>query len=96
MKYINDQQIINDAAQMLLEKHMDWSGSHESMPSRDLGNVRGFLVEAYLEARFTPKEWNEASDELRAGVDAHLNGLYGKAKEIADAKWSAAMTLLGF
>ncbi len=96
MKYINDQQIINDAAQMLLEKHMDWSGSHESMPSRDLGNVRGFMVEAYLDANFTPESWNNASSEMKASVDEHLHGLCNAAKWKADEKWQAAMALLGF
>lgn len=96
MKYINDEQIINEAAQMLIEKHMDWSGSHMSMPSRDNGGVHGYIVNAYLEANYTAAEWADASDDERRFAEEQATVLYRQAKRLADKKWEAAMTLLGF
>lgn len=95
MKYINDEQIINDAAQMLIQKHLAWSGSDTECPSRDLDNVRGLVFQAYREANFTPEEWNEKSDEGKKLVNAKASVLYREARQIADRKWRAAMFMLG-
>ena len=95
MKYINDEQIINDAAQMLIQKHLAWSGSDTECPSRDLDNVRGLVFQAYLKANFTPEEWNEKSEESKNLANAKVSVIYREARQLADRKWQAAMLLLG-
>lgn len=49
LTYKNGEQLINDAVRMLIKKHLAWGGSDKSMPSRDLDNVRGAFIEAWLE-----------------------------------------------
>ena len=41
LTYRNEDQLLDDAVKMLLERHLSWSGSNDSMPSRDIDNVRG-------------------------------------------------------
>lgn len=94
LTYTEEQQIVRHGAQMLLEKHLAWSGSHESIPSRDLGGVRGHLVTAYLKERYTVEEWDEASDEERRVAEEQADFLYTMAAQLADRKWEAAITLL--
>lgn len=96
LTYTNDQQLINDAAQMLIENHLSWSGSDTEMPSRDLDGVRGLISDAYLEYHYTADEWEEASKEERMLAEAAAGNLYRSAKQLADQKWEAVMTLLGF
>ena len=96
LAYINDQQIITDAAQMLIEKHLNWSGSKEGKPSKDLDHVLGDMLIAHREARFTVEEWREMDELERSEARLEVFPLYEQALELADRKWEAAMTLLGF
>ena len=95
LTYTNDQQIISDAAQMLLEAHLHWSSSEDGMPSKDLDGVRGMVMSAYLEANFTEEEWEAMSSEERATERVEPYHLFKQAAQLADRKWQAAMTLLG-
>ena len=95
LAYINDQQIINDTAQLLIKNHLAWSGSHEKMPSRDNDNVRDQMVYAYLSAHFTTEEWNEMSESEQKLQEEMAHALFKQAAQLADRKWEAAMTLLG-
>lgn len=95
LNYTNDQQLINDAAQMLLEEHLRWSGSNEGMPSRDSSLVSARVLDAYLEGNFTIEEWEKMSMEERECVGDKVALLEEKAKQLADKKWEAAMVLLG-
>lgn len=98
LTYINDQQIINDAAQMLIESHLRWSGSTEGKPSKDLDSVYGSVYSALMESEAyamwdefseDEKETTRCSNRIRAKV------LFAEAAQIADSKWQAAMMLLG-
>lgn len=93
--YTNDQQLINDAAQMLLEEHLKWSGSNEGMPSRDRSHVEVLVLDAYLEGNYAIEEWEKMSIEEWGCVVAKVDLLHEKAKQLADKKWEAAMTILG-
>ena len=101
LTYINEQQIVGDAAQMLLEAHLRWSGSVEGIPSKDLDGVRGRVMDAYFEAKFSIRdyenmgEWEALSNEEQASERAKAELLFVKAAHLADRKWEAAMTLLG-
>ena len=95
LAYENDQQIINDAAQMLLEAHLILSGSNEGMPSKDLANIHRQTARAFIEADFTEEEWEALSEEEQMFKNAKANLLFAKAAQLADRKWEAAMTLLG-
>lgn len=96
LTYTNDQQIINDAAQMLIESHLRWSGSTEGKPSRDCDSVYGMIYSALMDSTDSweslsedEKETTRCSNRIRAKV------LFAEAAQIADSKWQAAMTLLG-
>lgn len=95
LTYTSNQQLINDAAQMLLENHLHWSGSNEGMPSKDLNNVRGQVIEAYLSGSFTKEEWLEKEETKQKFWIEMANGYFKDAAKLADRKWEAAMTLLG-
>ena len=95
LPYMNDQQIVNDAAQMLIEAHLQWSGSAEEMPSRDLDNIHGTIENAYLEANYTVEEWSNAGKEEQTLAKAEVHFLWKKAKQLADQRWEAVITLLG-
>lgn len=95
LTYINDEQLINDAAQMLIEKHLAWSGSDEGMPSTDLGRVGNMIVDVYLKANYPIKEWLNSSEEEKDLAEENANAIYRQAKQLADKKWEAAMRLLG-
>ena len=95
LTYTNDQQIINDAAQMLIENHLHWSGSNEGMPSKDLNNVQGQVIYAYLEVSVTDEEWNDMDKVDQMLLREQANAFFKQAAQLADRKWEAAMTLLG-
>lgn len=95
LAYIDNQQIVADAAQMLLESHLQWSGSQKDMPSRDIDYVQGQVINAFLEARFTVEEWNALSKEEQMLENAEACYAFKQAARLADRKWEAAMTLLG-
>ena len=95
LTYKNDEQLINDAVRMLIKKHLAWGGSDESMPSRDLDNVRGSFFYARVMADFTVDEWDTAlSDEEREEYENKVDRQFDKAAAEADRKWEAAKTLL--
>ena len=95
LTYINDQQIVDDAAQMLLKSHLQWSGSAEKMPSRDLDNIGGAIWQAYIEANYTVEEWDALSNEEKMMENEEASLLCKKAKQLADQRWEAVITLLG-
>lgn len=95
LTYANDKQIIDDAAALLVKEHLSWSDSDREMPSRDLGNVRGELVGAYMDAELGDKAQDEVTeDEIRFAKE-RANTLFRSACRAADEKWTAAKILLG-
>ena len=94
LTYKNDEQLINDAVRMLIKKHLAWGGSDESMPSRDLDNVRGNFFDARATADFTVDEWDALTDEEREEYTNKVDRQFDKAAAEADRKWEAAKTLL--
>lgn len=100
LTYTNDQQIINDAAQMILAEHLDWSGTLRRKPSEIHSIVRRRIFDAYAESVIDNNEFwgleDEARKEMRNAFDEKADELYAEAQEIADKKWEAAKVLLGF
>ena len=94
--YTDNQQIIEDAAQMLIENHLQWSGSQKGKPSRDIDNVQGQVFTAYAESKLTYDEWDELDEHDQQLFRDHADLLFEKAAHLADRKWEAFMTLLGF
>ena len=94
LTYRNDDQIVSDAVKMLLRSNLAWSGSDENMPSKDLDNVRGQLVEAYVDARFSYEEWDALSKEERDECVATANIKFEVAAAEADMKWTAVKVML--
>lgn len=95
LTYTDDQQIINDAAQMLIESNLDWSGSLKNMPSKDLNGVSSMMMDAILEAKYTYEEWDALTKPERELEELEVHAMFKKAAQIADRKWEAAKTLLG-
>lgn len=95
LTYRNDYQLHNDAVKMLLERHLSWSGSNESMPSRDLDNVRGQFLYAHLDADFTDEEWDDLSNEKRDEYAKGINVRFDVAAAEADLKWQSVKVMLG-
>lgn len=94
LTYRNDDQIVSDAVKMLLKSHMSWSGSDEGLPSKDLDNVRGQFLEAYVDANFTYEEWDALSKEERDECVATAHIKFEVAAAEADLKWQAVMAML--
>nr|DAF04120.1 MAG TPA: hypothetical protein [Caudoviricetes sp.] len=95
LTYRNEDQPHNDAVKMLLEKHLSWSGSNDSMPSRDIDNVRGLFLYAHIDADFTDEEWDALSEEKREEYDKNINARFDFAAAEADLKWTAVKVMLG-
>ena len=95
LTYTNDEQIINDAAALMIKNHLSWSGSDKGIPSTDLGHVANMITDAYLAANYTIHEWMNASEEEQYIAEDNASVLYRKAMQLADKKWEAAMLLLG-
>lgn len=95
LTYRNADQIHNDAVKMLLERHLSWSGSNESMPSRDLDNVRGQFMYAHIDADFTDDEWDSLSKEKRNEYAKGINIRFDLAAAEADIKWTGVKLMLG-
>lgn len=94
--YINDQQLLEDAVRALIESHLSWTGSNESFPSRDLGNVGPAMARAWVKAHYAAEEWRDLSEDRQRWVEeTEILPLYKQAAKLADRKWEAAMTLLG-
>lgn len=94
LTYRNESQLLDDAVKMLLERHLSWSGSNESMPSRDLDNVRGQFLYAHIDADFTDDEWDALSEEKREEYAKNINARFDVAAAEADLKWSAVKVML--
>ena len=95
LTYVNDQQVIADAAKMLIENHLHWSGSNESLPSNSRSGVECELFSAYVEANLFDFEWDDLGVEDKRLYRDRASLLFEKAAQLADRKWQAAMTLLG-
>ena len=90
------QQIINDAAQMLIEKRLQWSNSLDSMPQGEpYYIVYGMMKDAILGSKYTKEEWQALTDTEQAHQENEIRELFNKAEQLADRKCEAAMTLLG-
>ena len=96
LTYTSEQQLINDAAQMLLINHLHWSNSNEGMPSDDRDGVMCEVKEAYLSYTFPNiEEWEALSSlEQRIEIDEAVC-IFRQAAILADRKWEAAMLLIG-
>ena len=94
LTYRNEHQLFDDAVKMLLERHLSWSGSNESMPSRDLDNVRGQFLYAHVDADFTDEEWDALSEEGRKEYANIINAAFGAVAAEADLKWASVKVML--
>ena len=96
LTYTTEEQIINDAAQMLIEKHLQWSNSLDSMPHDDPDRrVYDMMVEAILDSEYTKGEWQALTKSEKAYQENEIREMFDKAAQLADRKWEAAMVLLG-
>lgn len=95
LTYRNEDQLHNDAVKMLLERHLSWSGSNESMPSRDLDNVRGQFLHAHIYADFTKDEWDALSKEKREEYAKNINVRFDLVAAESDIKWTGVKFMLG-
>lgn len=95
LTYANDDQFISDATTLLLKAHLRWSNTDKNMPSEDLDNVHGQMVEAYREAHFTVWEWLDTDAELREEFDGRAEVFFHLAAELADRRWREALDVLG-
>lgn len=95
LTYKNDEQLINDAVKMLIKNHLAWSGSHESMPSRDESDVRARFLDVRATADFTVDEWDALTDEEREEYTNKVDRQFDKAAAEADRKWEAVKVMLG-
>lgn len=70
LTYTTEEQIINDAAQMLIKSHLKWSNSLNFMPSSRLSNVYSMMMDAILESKYTPEEWRALteSESMPTGI----------------------------
>lgn len=96
LTYTSDKQIINDAAKMLLKVHLEWSNSLDSMPHDKSSRVDGAMTNAIFSAKYTPEEWQALPEYEKVKQERKIQEMFGKAVEIADRKWKAAMAVLGF
>ena len=94
LTYKNDEQLINNAEKALIKKHLAWSGSDTSMPSRDESDVHVRFIDACLEERYTVDEWNSMSEDEKKECFAYWNRKFADAAAEADRKWEAVKTLL--
>lgn len=94
LKFDSPKQLINDAVKALIKNHLAWSGSDESMPSSDLGNVRGDFIDACLEGCYTVDEWDLMNEDEHEKSLAYLNRKFDDAAAEADRKWEAVKVML--
>lgn len=97
MNYESDLQIVQDAARMLIENHLGYSNSLIGAPSDNIaGVVGGELWESYVTREVgSPKGWDALDEGSRALHKEIIESLFEEACVTADARWRAAMTLLG-
>lgn len=94
LKFASPKQLTNDAVKMLIEEHLEWSGSDKEMPSRDLGNVRGNFINACLEGCYTVDEWDLMNEDEHEKCLAYFNRKFDDAAAEADRKWEAVKVML--
>ena len=94
LTYKDEEQLHNDAVKLLLERHLSWSGSDKSMPSRDLDNVRGQYLCAHIDSDFTDEEWDALSEDERDKYNREINIRFELAASEADLKWTAVKVML--
>lgn len=94
LTYRNEHQLFDDTVKMLLERHLSWSGSNESMPSRDLDNVRGQFLYAHIDADVTDEEWDALPEEGRREYASIINDAFEAVAAEADLKWAAVKVML--
>lgn len=94
LKFENSKQLINDAVKMLIENHLAWSGSDKEMPSRDLGNVRGEFIDAWLDGCYTVDKWDLLSEDEHMERFAYWDSRFNEAAAEADRKWEAVKVML--
>lgn len=94
MEKVNYEELINHAVKELIKKHLAWSGSDTTMPSRDMDNVRGRFIEACLEGCYTVDEWNLMSEDDQKVCFAYWNRKFNDAAAEADRKWEAVKVML--
>ncbi len=92
--YKNSKQLINDAVKALIKNHLEWSGSDKSMPSRDLGNVRGEFIDACLDGCYTVDKWDLLSEDEHMARFAYWDSRFNEAAAEADRKWEAVKVML--
>lgn len=94
MEKVNYEELINHAVKELIKKHLAWSGSDTTMPSRDMDNVRGRFIEACLEGCYTVDEWNLMSEDDQKVCFTCWNRKFNDAAAKADRKWEAVKVML--
>ena len=92
MKKVNYEQLINNAVKELIEKHLAWSGSDTTMPSRDLDNVRWRFIKACLKG---VDGWELMSEDEKQACIGCWGRRFDKVAAEADRKWEAAKAMLG-
>lgn len=94
MKKVNYEQLINNAVKELIKKHLAWSGSDATMPSRDMDNVRGGFISSCLEGCYTVDEWSVMSEDEHNECFIYWNRKFEDAAAKADRKWEAVKVML--
>ena len=94
LKFDSPKQLINDTVKALIKNHLAWSGSDESMPSRDLGNVRGEFIDACLDGCYTVDEWDLMNEDEHEKSLAYFNRKFNDAAAKADRKWEEVKVML--
>lgn len=96
LRYINDEQIVEDAAKLALNRHLQYSNSLDDNPSEMQNrNVRADIITAYINAIYTPEERCNLTDVRKNEIAAWTAFIADKALKLADKKWEAARMLLG-
>ena len=90
MIYESDEQMVRDMTAALIEGHLDSGNCLDTSPSDDPRNVLADAVEAY-QCHCLDRD---PECDLRLARE-QLSALYREAKKAADARWDAAMLLLG-
>lgn len=99
LNYTNDQQIIEDAARLLIEAHLYWRGSGNGMPSKDNNFVQGNIYCALMDHFVDRAIWDELTEDERESTRSYYGEmaeqLFNVAADEADRKWFEALLVLG-
>lgn len=93
LTYTNNDNFIEDAATLLIEKFLNLSNSTEGNPSDC--SVRGEVFDAVIRVKYTTEEWNELDKPYQRFEELNVDAMANHAARIADEKWEAVKTLLG-